>query len=72
MAGVIVPFAIIPAMFRRWLGNFRMEMQGLWIASGGRMMLTRLPSGKRQSTIGLDSSTRRPTCAAIFCATEAM
>ena len=49
-----------------------MEMQGLWIASGGKMMLTRLPSGKRQSTIGLDSSTRRPTCAAIFCATDAM
>ena len=30
------------------------------------MILTRLPSGRRQSTIGLDSSTRRPTCAAIF------
>jgi hypothetical protein len=28
-----------------------MEMQGLWIASGGKMMLTRLPSGKRQYAI---------------------
>ena len=30
-------------------------------ASGGRMTLTRLPSGRRASTIGEDSSTRRPT-----------
>ena len=29
-------------------------------ASGGMMALTRLPSGSRQSTIGLVSSTRRP------------
>ena len=31
-------------------------------------MLTRLPSGRRQSTSGLASSTRRPTAEAIFCA----
>ncbi len=31
------------------------------MASGGMMALTRLPSGRRASTIGLDSSTRRPT-----------
>ena len=30
------------------------------IASGGMTALTRLPSGRRASTIGLDSSTRRP------------
>ena len=30
-------------------------------ASGGMTALTRLPSGSRASTIGLDSSTRRPT-----------
>ena len=30
------------------------------IASGGMTALTRLPSGSRASTIGLDSSTRRP------------
>ena len=29
--------------------------------SGGAMTLTRLPSGRRASQIGLDSSTRRPT-----------
>ena len=29
-------------------------------ASGGITALTRLPSGSRASTIGLDSSTRRP------------
>ena len=31
------------------------------MASGGAMTLTRLPSGRRASQIGLDSSTRRPT-----------
>ena len=30
-------------------------------ASGGTTALTRLPSGSRASTIGLASSTRRPT-----------
>ncbi len=30
------------------------------IDSGGTTALTRLPSGSRASTIGLDSSTRRP------------
>jgi hypothetical protein len=31
------------------------------MASGGMMALTRDPSGRRASTIGDDSSTRRPT-----------
>jgi hypothetical protein len=31
------------------------------IESGGAMTLTRLPSGRRASQMGLDSSTRRPT-----------
>ena len=35
-------------------------------ATGGTTALTRLPSGSRASTIGLDSSTRRPTRATIF------
>ena len=34
--------------------------------SGGMITLTRLPSGRRASTIGEDSSTRRPTCATIL------
>jgi hypothetical protein len=35
-------------------------------ASGGMTALTRLPSGSRASTIGLDSSTRRPTLPTIL------
>jgi hypothetical protein len=34
--------------------------------SGGMMALTRLPSGSRASTIGEDSSMRRPTWATIL------
>ena len=36
-------------------------------ASGGMMALSRLPSGKRASTIGSVSSTRRPTRPAMRC-----
>jgi hypothetical protein len=36
-------------------------MIGPSMASGGMMALTREPSGRRASTIGLDSSMRRPT-----------
>ena len=35
-------------------------------ATGGTTALIRLPSGSRASTIGLDSSTRRPTRATIL------
>ena len=38
----------------------RIERIGPSIASGGMIALTRDPSGSRASTIGLDSSTRRP------------
>ncbi len=41
--------------------NFRMVSSEPSTASGGITALTRLPSGRRASTIGLDSSTRRPT-----------
>ncbi len=41
--------------------NFRMVSDEPSMASGGITALTRLPSGRRASTIGLDSSTRRPT-----------
>ena len=61
-----------PSRSSRWRENLRIEMHGLSIASGGKMTLTRLPSGSLASTIGLDSSIRRPTRAAIFCAIEAM
>ena len=40
--------------------NFRIVSAEPSTASGGMTALTRLPSGSRASTIGLDSSTRRP------------
>ena len=40
--------------------NLRIVSREPSIASGGITALTRLPSGSRASTIGLDSSTRRP------------
>jgi len=45
--------------------NFRMVMVGLFGATGGMITLTREPSGKRASTMGLDSSTRRPSGATM-------
>ena len=44
----------------------RMERIGPSMASGGMMALTREPSGRRASTMGEDSSTRRPTLDTIF------
>ena len=41
--------------------NLRIVSSGPSSASGGSTAFTRLPSGRRASTIGLDSSTRRPT-----------
>ena len=46
--------------------NFRMVSVGPFSESGGMIALTRLPSGRRASTIGEDSSTRRPTCETIL------
>ena len=45
--------------------NFRMVMTGPTSDSGGMMALTREPSVRRASTIGDDSSTRRPIGAMI-------
>ena len=44
----------------------RMESSGPSTASGGMMALTREPSLRRASTMGLDSSTRRPTWETIL------
>ena len=44
-------------------------MVGPSMASGGMMMLTRLPSLRRASTSGVDSSTRRPTSVTMRVAT---
>ena len=45
--------------------NFRIVKVGPPSASGGMIALTRQPSGRRASTIGDDSSMRRPTCETI-------
>src|SRR2546427_616651 len=49
----------------RYLGNFRIVTTGPLSASGGMMMFTREPSGKRASSYGFASSTRRPIGAMI-------
>ena len=49
--------------------NLRIEMLGPSMASGGVMMLTRLPSIRRASTSGCDSSMRRPILVTILVAT---
>ena len=46
--------------------NFRIVSVGPFSASGGMIALTRLPSGRRASTIGEASSIRRPTCETIL------
>ena len=69
---VMVPFSTISVSPSRWRENLRIEMQGLSMASGGKITLTRLPSCNLASTIGLASSMRRPTRATIFCASAAM
>ena len=51
---------------RRCLLNLRIVTSGPESDSGGMIALTRLPSGRRASTIGDDSSMRRPTWATIL------
>ena len=50
--------------------NFRIVSAAPSSAIGGTTALTRLPSGSRASTIGLDSSTRRPTRETILSMTR--
>ena len=45
--------------------NLRIVSDGPVIASGGMIAFTREPSGRRASTIGLDSSIRRPVWATM-------
>ena len=51
-----------PSRFRE---NFRIVRSGPESESGEMIALTRDPSGRRASTIGDDSSMRRPICATI-------
>ena len=55
---VVAPVAICQSA--GWIGSGRRR------ASGGIITLTREPSGRRASTMGEDSSTRRPTAETIL------
>ena len=61
-----VPSRVSSVMSSRLLLNLRIVTSGPLRDSGGITALTRLPSGSRASTIGDDSSMRRPTCATIL------
>ncbi len=61
-----VPSSIMSSSVSRRRLNLRIVTSGPLSESGGMMALTRLPSGRRASTIGDDSSMRRPTCATIL------
>ena len=57
-----VPRSTMSSSVRRRLENFRIVRSGPESESGGMTTFTRLPSGRRASTIGEASSMRRPTC----------
>ena len=61
MSRVMARKRIRSSMVSFSLANLRMDSAGPSMASGGMMALTREPSGRRASTMGEDSSTRRPT-----------
>ena len=65
ISGVIALFAIRSLASSGRTPNRRIESNVPSSASGGMIALTRLPSASRASTIGLVSSTRRPTRPAI-------
>ena len=58
--GVSVPNLIRSSIWKGSLRNFRIVSVGPLTDSGGMIALTREPSGRRASTIGEASSTRRP------------
>ena len=60
------PILIMSSRFNRLRPNLRIVTSGPLSESGGMTALTRLPSGRRASTIGEPSSIRRPTCATIL------
>jgi hypothetical protein len=65
ISGVAVPKRIRSSTVNGEAENFRMVMTGPISDSGGMIALTREPSVRRASTIGLDSSMRRPIGAMI-------
>ncbi len=66
MSSVIDPYLIRSSIVSASLANFRIVMVGPRSASGGMMTFTRDPSLSRASTIGDDSSTRRPMLLTIL------
>ena len=66
MPSVMASFATRSSPFSAWRPKRRMESSGPSTATGGMAALTREPSGRRASTSGDDSSTRRPTRDTIF------
>ena len=64
--GVTVPKVIRSSIVYGSRENFRIVSVGPRSESGGMIAFTRLPSGRRASTIGDDSSMRRPTCETIL------
>ena len=65
-SGVVVPNSIRSSIVYGSRENFRIVSVGPRSESGGMIAFTRLPSGRRASTIGEASSTRRPTCETIL------
>src|SRR4030043_422121 len=60
MSSVMAPKPTKSSTFMGSRANLRMERAGPSRARGGMMALTREPSGSRASTMGEDSSMRRP------------
>ena len=65
MSAVAVPNRIRSSTVKGEAENFRIVITGPTSDSGGMIALTREPSVRRASTIGDDSSTRRPIGAMI-------
>ena len=63
---VMVPNSIRSSAWYGSAANFRIVSAGPSIASGGITAFTREPSGRRASTYGEASSTRRPTFPTIL------
>ena len=64
-ASLRLPMRIRSSMPKRSVWNLRIVITGRPTAIGESTMLTREPSGRRASTIGEDSSRRRPTGATM-------
>ena len=61
-----VPISTSSSIAKRFRANLRIVSSGPESESGAMIAFTREPSGRRASTIGDDSSIRRPTWPTIF------